>query len=191
MNVVEAYIAQKGGLLIFLTGLPKSGKSIYSKELADDFKIKHIHIHNYYESNPDKKIEIKLSDETVVTNSFSSELINFDKLNKDIDNYYESGLVVSGFPFDITKLKYKFDFIFALDINQTIYLEAISKISNVDLKKEELIFQEVIKPYYKEMIEKYKVNRFFNVKKYDDKEKLYSDIFDETIKLIEQFLYKK
>ena len=62
MNIVEAFIKFNGQLIIFISGMPGSGKTSQAEQLSKDLKIKYIHIRDYYKEYKDR--EIYLSENT-------------------------------------------------------------------------------------------------------------------------------
>lgn len=107
-NIVEEFIKQNGKLVIFVSGLAGSGKTIYGKKLAQDMNLHHINVNNFREHKN----------------------IKMDALEKEIKE--NKGVVITGFPLSLKDTDHHIN----LSINQTIYLQNLGQNNNMEKEKE-------------------------------------------------------
>lgn len=136
-------------------------------------------------------LDIKLSNNKYVKNQYSTKLIDKNKLNKDIDLYKKNGLIISGFPLPDEIIESTIDFHFHISINQTTYIKYQEKKKNpLNSSDIELKYQQVIKPYYSQIIQNLKINKFLNLNKFNTKQQLYDELWNLIISYIKKWLKK-
>jgi hypothetical protein len=182
MNIDKKYIEQNGQLLIFVTGLSGSQQNFFASELGKNFDLNVIQLKNY--QNKENK----------------DNIIDFNKLNEDIDEKKKTGLIVSGFPVSISKLNHKIDIYITLSINKTKYVEykkLQNKNNNNNDRSISRLEEDIINHYYKTIeiyttiMEPIKVDKFINLNKYENNEEIYSEIFNTIVNIINKNIYKK
>lgn len=213
LNIVEAFIKFNRQLIIFISGLSGSGKTSQAEKLSKDLKIRVIYVRDYYKNYKDREIylsenttnnqhvnsdnvtdldttlDIKLSNNKLVKNQYSTKLIDKDKLNEDINNFKKNGLIISGFPLPKDTIDSNIDLHIHISINQTTYIQYQEKKKNpLNSQDIELKYQQVIKPFYKNIIKDLQINKFLNSKKFVSKEQLYDEIWDTSIDYIKKWL---
>lgn len=103
MNISEEYIMVNKGLIILISGLSGTNKSLLAKEIEKDFKLKLIDINEYcINENNVPIVEIfglKIKDWDDV-NTY-----NWTKINEDVSKYKVNGCVVVGDMFPKSKFK--------------------------------------------------------------------------------------
>ena len=199
MNIVEAYIKFKGHLLIFVSGLSGCGKTPIGKKIAKDFKLKLIDQFDYYKKGHAAKFT--LPDNTTIINWYMDEAIDWDKLNKDIDEFKKTGLIVIGFSLPEDKIISEHDFHIHLNISKQVCMEKRKAFLEKRKEKyeeeykligtpiEKLKMNQIIYPYYIESTKKSKINKFVNMNTMTDDE-AYNDIFNVLVKFISDYLYQ-
>ena len=120
MNVVEAYIKFKSHLVIFISGISGCGKNTIAKKISNNFKIYLIEQFNYYKKDYDQKIT--LPDGTKITNLYTDDAFDWDRLNSDINKVKHEGVVISGVALT-DKITTKPDYHIHLSISKQICLE--------------------------------------------------------------------
>lgn len=199
MNIVEAYIKFKGQLLIFISGLPGCGKLTLAKKIAQDFKLKLIDQFDYYKKDYD--VKVTLPDGTIVINWYTDDAVDWDKFNKDLNEFKKEGLIVVGFSLPEDKIKTNIDFHIHLNISKQvcmdkrkIFLEKHKDKYEEEYKLigtpvEKLKMNQLIYPYYLDSTKKSKINKFINMTTMTD-EQVYDDAFDKIVAFIQEYLYQ-
>jgi hypothetical protein len=104
MNLLEEYILKNGEIIILISGLSGSKRSLLAKEIERDFKIlKLISLDDYCDENNVPIIELfnqkfKDWDDIIV--------YDWEKFNKDVNNYKKNGIIIYGDSFPKDKLKF-------------------------------------------------------------------------------------
>ena len=119
MNIVEAHIKFKGQLIVIISGFPGSGKTPIAQMIADDFKISHIDLEDYYNNS----VKATLPNGDKVVNHFSDDAVDWDRFNSDVNSKKGSGVVISGFGFPSEKLKFRADQHIFLSISKKVGME--------------------------------------------------------------------
>jgi len=94
MNVVEAYIKFNGQLVIYIAGLSGCGKTILAEKIHKNFRIHMIKQINYYKKDYDTKVE--LPNGKKVTNLYTYDAFDWDRLIRDIEAVKSEVVVVAG-----------------------------------------------------------------------------------------------
>lgn len=218
MNIVEAYIKFKGQLVILVSGMSGSGKSNIAKEISRDFKIENINTNKFCKKDYTNKVTIQVPTKVnessiteaetpkpnVAVNNNNIEIINWDTddvydwdmLNKEIEKYSKSGVVVSGVTFPKDKINVKADFHIHIKLNkQNLFKRRIEYLDehnedcqqsgrNLNKDIELLIFNKYSFPYYLEYTSRNIITKYINGNELmgdTEKDKLYHDkLYDES-----------
>lgn len=173
MNIVDKYIENNGKLLIAISGLSKSGKSLHALRLSKDLKLIYL----------DQKMYCKQEE------CYTYEDIDIDKMNKDIGKHKNLGVIVSGFDLRKDVIKQKMDYHIHISIPKQVSLERRLKADpKLDPYQDKLVMNKKIYPSYLESKEKSKINKFINAVNMSFKE-VYIKILTEVFTLIEKNLY--
>lgn len=197
-NVVEAYIDYFKQLIILVSGLSGSGKSELGKNISIDFKIKHINARDYY--NKDYHVTTVLPNGETVVNWYTDDAVNWVKLNEDINNNKDKGVIITNDVFPRSKLTFTPDVHINLKLSKNNLLQKradyIQQHGNVDQKKimgtetEKLILNQLTYPYYLETIKNSDINSYLDVNDLVDDE-IYDKAFDIIIGIITNKLKKE
>jgi len=110
VNIAEAYLKYKGQCVILVSGFSGSGKTTLAKFLASLFKFKLINQNNYHVPKDTYDIEknyVILKNESKVLNWDNIyESVDWNKFNDDINNFKTHGIIVCGFGFPKSLLKF-------------------------------------------------------------------------------------
>jgi hypothetical protein len=108
MNLLEEYILRKGEIIILISGLSGSKRSLLAKEIERDFKdIKLISLEDYCRDGDMNKVEIIEVFGQKVRDWDNINIYDWDKFNDDISKYKNRGVVVYGDAFPKDKLKFE------------------------------------------------------------------------------------
>jgi len=205
MNVIEAYIKFQNRLVIFISGLSGCKKTQLTQKLANNLNINHIDQSKYYKSEEEYNKTYTLPDGTDIINWNTDDAIDWDKLNNDIKKIMESnkgtmkGLIVSGFSLPEDKLLIIPDYHIHLSISKQKCLNLRinnlmkqkeknpSKYENIDETIEKLEMNQLIFPYYLEVVKRSKINKFINITELKE-QKIYDLVFDTIIEFVQKFL---
>jgi cytidylate kinase len=198
MNIIEAYIKFRGGLIILVSGLSGCGKSILAKKISHDFGLKYIKESDYYKT--DYTVETVLPDGIKMINIHTDDAIDWDKLNKDLENLRKDGVIISGtaFPQDLIKAPIDYHIHLAISKQRCIekrrdYLEKHKEkypeeYALLGTATEKLKMNQMIYPYYLQSKERATIDLTIQGTEIDD-EQIYDQAFNELIKFIENYLY--
>ena len=198
MNIIEAYIKYKGQLIILISGLPACGKLNLAKTIHKDFNLKLINQFDYYKKGYNKTIT--LHDGTTLINWYTDDAVDWEKLNKDIDENKDNGIIVVGFSLPADKITSNVDFHIHLNISKQACMD--KRKAHVEKHKdkhpqeykilgtplEKLKMNKLIFPYYLESVKKSKIQKFINMMDKSDAE-IYDIAFNYIIDFIEDYLY--
>jgi uridine kinase len=196
MNIIEKYIENKKRLIILISGFSGSGKTVIGKSLAKDLKLEFINLNDYYIK--DYKETKKVGNYDIVTWD-SPEAIDWDKFNNIVDEKMNSGLVISGFAFPESKLKFNVDFHIHLKISKDDLIKnrADYNSEKIDSKLEDIkdltpeiekrILNSISFPIYIELLSKSKFTKIINIE-YGKLKDEYNNIFDYIIDSIKKLI---
>ena len=200
-NIIDAYIENNKQLIIFISGLSGTNKSKIAQTLSKELNLEYLNTRDYINKENAKEVELPNKETIKVYNDYDwDKIIEIIKKNK--------GIVVVGEYFPTDKLK---------DIESTIHfhiklakqnlikkrIDYIKSLNEEEQKKykdettETLIINQIIYPYYLEMLQKSKINRFinandfFDLKEEDFNESIINKIFKEIIDYIIENLKNK
>lgn len=195
MNIVDAFIHFNKQLLILISGISGCGKLALGLSIAEDFKIKLIDQHNYYKK--EYNVKYKLSNGVDVVNWYSDDAIDWELLNKDINKYKKTGLVVVGMSFPSDLIKSRPDYHIHLNISKQDCIDRRKKIiekkkENIDqqndtIANDPLLMNQLIYPYYLESSKKMTINKFIKTTSINDSD-IYDVVFDTLIGYIKNNL---
>lgn len=213
MNIIEKYIEDKKSLIILISGFSGSGKTVIGKSLAKDLKLDFINLNDFYKD--DFKEYKKVGDLSVIAWD-SPDAIDWDKFNdkvneiikkvnggvntdKHTDKETNGGIVVSGFAFPESKLKFHVDFHIHLKISKDDLIKnrADYKSEKDDSKLEDIkdltpeiekrILNTISFPFYLELMKQSKFTKIINIE-YGKLKDAYNDTFDYIIESIKKLL---
>lgn len=120
MNLLEEYVLRKGNIIILISGLSGSKRSILAKEIERDFKILNlISLDKYCDS---KKVKIIDFFENKVNDWDDIEVYDWDKFNNDVKS--KKNCVIFGDAFPKNKLNFDPDFHIHITISKEKLLES-------------------------------------------------------------------
>jgi uridine kinase len=119
MNLLEEYILRKGNIIILISGLSGSKRSLVAKEIEKDFKLLTlISLDNYCDSEKVKVIDFF---ENKVNDWDDIDVYDWDKFNKDIK--HDKNYVIFGDAFPKDKLKFEPNFHMHITISKDKLIE--------------------------------------------------------------------
>jgi hypothetical protein len=197
MSTLDEYIKYNSGLIILISGLSGSNRSIVAKEIERDFKIKLISLDSYCKKNNDKIFE--LPNNKKITDWEHIDTYDWDKFNSDIEQHNPSGVVAYGDYFPTFKLKIAPDFHIHVKISKERLIEKrkeqiekypekhaemMKLINNDDFV---LMVNKMIYPYYIEYRDKSKIDKYVNSDK-NNTDELYEQVFGYIMFTMTKFL---
>jgi uridine kinase len=119
MNLVEEFNLRNEGIIIFISGLSGTNRTILAKEIERDLKLKLISLDDYCNNNPPiiEILDQKVRDWDDIEN------YNWDKLNSDIQKNKTIGCVVYGDNFPKSKLRINPDYHIHIKISKEKLIE--------------------------------------------------------------------
>jgi hypothetical protein len=208
LTVIDAYIRERGQLIILISGLSATNKTKIARTMKIDFNIKMINEDKYYKKDYSEETELILRDnEGTITDSMkiinydNDESIDWDALNKDVESNKKFGLVVCGMAFPTDKLTFVPDLHIHIKISKQNCLERrrefiLEHKDDEKLKKEYDIVKrnldtykmnKITYPYYMDMINRSTISRFINGNDLDYN-KLYDISFETVIEFVKKYL---
>ena len=196
MNIIEKYIENKKSLIILISGFSGSGKTVIGKSLAKDLKLDFVNLNDYY---LDDYSGSKMVGNLNIIDWDSPDAINWDKFNKYIDEIKNKGLVISGFAFPESKLKFHVDYHVHLKISKDDLIKNRQDFTSerVDSKLEEIkdltpeiekrILNAISFPIYLEMLKQSKFTKTINIE-YGKLKDSYNNVFDYIIDSVKKLL---
>ena len=196
MNIIEKYIEDKKSLIILISGFSGSGKTVIGKSLAKDLKLDFVNLNDFYK---DDYSGSKMVGNLKVIDWDSPDAINWDKFNKYIDEIKNKGLVISGFAFPESKIKFHVNFHVHLKISKDDLIKNRQDFTSerVDSKLEEIkdltpeiekrILNAISFPIYLEMLKQSKFTKTINIE-YGKLKDSYNNVFDYIIDSIKKLL---
>ncbi len=183
MNIIEAYTKFKKQYIILISGFSGAGKAKLGKFLANLFKFKFI---NLSEFNLTKEMYDK--EENYVTLPDGSKIldwdniyksVNWDSFNDYVDTYKGNGIVVTGFGFPQSKIRFTPDAHIHLKIQKKNLLEKRHEYLDThpddpnntfkDTSLETMILNQITYPRYMSILEDSKLDKFINLVQTDPK----------------------
>jgi broad-specificity NMP kinase len=191
MNILEAYIKKYGQIIIVILGLPCTNKSEIAKELEFDLNLPIINSNDYL--IPNKYIETE-HDGTKFKIYESSENYDWEKLNKDVNELKTKGVILYGNYIDNNKVDFEIDYCFFYSMNTTLCKKKIldKKILDFDNSEEKVntYFEKIFNPFYENLKNDMKINKFYNIKEDTAFDLIYDETFDNLMSMIQKKLTK-
>ena len=196
MNIIEKYIEDKKSLIILISGFSGSGKTVIGKSLAKDIKLDFVNLNDFYK---DDYSGSKMVGNLNIIDWDSPDAINWDKFNKYIDEIKNKGLVISGFAFPESKIKFHVNFHVHLKISKDDLIKNRQDFTSerVDSKLEEIkdltpeiekrILNAISFPIYLEMLKQSKFTKTINIE-YGKLKDSYNNVFDYIIDSVKKLL---
>ena len=203
-NIIDAYLKYNKQFIIIISGLSGSNKSKICQKIATIINFMYLNTRDYIQK--DKYEEKELSNKKTVKLWYN---YNWDEIIKKINENKNKGIIicVEYFPSDkLNNLYIDQHYHIKLSRQNLIKkrLEYIHNSNNKDKKEEfyddeteNLIINQATYPYYLDIIQKTKINKFINVNEMielDENEyldKIVNIIIDNIIEYIVQYLKNK
>ena len=189
MNILEAFIKKYGQIIILILGLPCTNKSEIAKELSFDLGLPIINSNDYL--IPNKYIEVEQRG-TKFKIYESSENYDWDKLNKDVKELKENGVIIYGNYIDEKKIDWEADFCFFYSMNTTLCKKKLieNKLLNFEETDEKLniYIEKIFSPFYENLKNDIKINKFYNIKEDMSFDTIYEETFNNLMKFIQKNL---
>jgi hypothetical protein len=188
MNIVQAYTKINKQNIILVSGFSGSNKTIVADFLAELFQFKHLNVskfyydHSYYDKAENYvDIDIESNNDNSDNNSDEKhdkkirvldwdniyKSVDWDKLNESVNVDKHNGIIVSGFGFPQTLLKFLPNFHLHIKINKQNlianrekYFERKKKNHNMDVEKK--ILNTITYPHYIKIVDDSKIDKFIN-----------------------------
>ena len=208
MNIVQAYTKFNNQNIILISGFSGSHKTKIAKFVSDLFGFQIISLTKFFKPDPDYDIEenyVTLKDDTKVLNwDDIHKSIDWDKLNEFVNSNKTIGIVIHGFGFPTSLLRFTPDFHIHLSIskqklmeNRNNFIEKHSadavdrtKIDNGENSLspiEKMFFNTVTYPIYMSLKTESKIDKYLNTNELSE-DQMKDQIFDYLIKTIEHKL---
>ena len=177
MDLVEAFIKANKNLIIFISGMTCSGKTKLAKTLSKILKVDHYQQKSYY--NSEKAAKKTLPNGITVVNWDSDDVINWDKMNKEIKNH-KGGVIVSGMTLVDDKLDIKPDFHIHISISKQKCLENRidyikknkdrfpTEYDQIESGTEKLKMNSLTYPYYLSLKDRMTITKWLSANKYNE-----------------------
>lgn len=172
MNIVEAYIKFHNQLVIFVSGVSGSGITHLAKILKDDLKLELVSYAPYVKKELGE--QVTLPDGSTTINYDTDNTIDWDGLNKEINEKKAKGVIVYGPSFPSNKLdpNLKVDFHIRIKVPKKNLFERREKYGKSHGLQDPnalFIFNKYTFPYYLQGWETNQVTKTINVYAYVDK----------------------
>ncbi|AYV84098.1 MAG: hypothetical protein Hyperionvirus17_18 [Hyperionvirus sp.] len=185
MNIVEAYIKYSSQLVILISGVSGTGISHLAKSLAKDTKLPALSYAKYCKPNYDKKVT--LPDDTEVINWDTDEIIEWDRFNRDIKEHKNTGVIAFAPAFPLNRLDP--DLVVAAHLHIKLskdnlyarrkkYIEAHVEECGPLPANDQLIFNRLTYPYYKQSQENSVITKYLNANEFSNDPE---DVYDQKL----------
>jgi hypothetical protein len=189
MNILEAFIKKYNQFVILILGLPCSNKSEIAKELAEDLHLSLINVNNYLKK--DSFIEKDISNIKFKLYEHPDNY-DWDKLNNDVNEKKEQGIILYGNYVDKNNLNFEINFCYFFNMNlnlcKNILIEKQMLPYKEDDEKIKVYFKDIFNPLYEKLKEDMKINKFFNLKETTSFNDSYDELFDNLMEQIQKNL---
>lgn len=197
MNIVQAYLLYNNKFIMLVSGISGCGKTNLAKNFAKNLNFTLLEQQNYYKEGWDKT-EV-LGDGSQVINYHSDDAIDWDKLNKAVEDASSKGVILTGSALPEDKLTFTPDIHMHVNISKQGCLEKRKQFLEkhkeeykddyeaIGTPKEKLKMNKLIFPYYLEVTKRSKINKFFNLNK-NSSEEVWNEAWDYVINHINSFI---
>jgi adenylate kinase family enzyme len=199
MNIIEAYIKFKGQLIILISGLSGSGKTLLGKKISKDFNLKFIDTSDYCDKKFNNKIKVG---DIEIINYDSDDIYKWNEINEIIEKNSSNGIILTSTIFPKDKLESNIDFHINIRLTKNNLFAIREKyIENHDcaIPEENLefrtkIFKKITYVYYLDIIKRSIINYTIDGNKYvnnllEYNNKIYDEAFNYLINAIEKIIY--
>jgi len=188
MNILEAYIKKYGQIIILILGLPCTNKSEIAKELGLDLNLPVIKINDFLIENKYKEIKINDAKFKVYEDS---ENYDWEKLNSNISELKNKGVILYGNYLDTEKFTQEIDFSFFYLMNIKLCKKILIEKKMIEWEESDPItqiyFENIFNPLYDKLKNNLKINKFYNIKE----ETTFTNSYDEIFNLLIELISKK
>jgi hypothetical protein len=202
-NIIDAYLKYNKQFIIIISGLSGSNKSKICQKIASKLDFEYLNTRNFILK--DKYNEIELPNKKTVKVWYN---YNWDSIIEKIKQNKSKGIILCGEYFPLDKLGDLYiDQHFHIKLGkQNIIKKRLEYINNLNEKDKEefydeetetLIINQSVYPYYLDILQKSKINKFINVNEMIDMEeadyieKVSDIIMDNIINHIVEYLKNK
>ena len=188
MNLLEEYISVKGNIIIMLSGLSGSNKSVIAKIMSEDFGIELINLNDYIVN-----VTMVEFNGVEIEDWDNIEIYDWDKLNSDISlvkNY-----IICGDMFPEDKITFVPDFHIHITMTKAeLYDKRVEMIEKDKEKYKKLLaigdelkkyLNKITYGHYVKNKEKSKIDLWVT---YSEKDEMYNKIFDYIIEKMKEYL---
>lgn len=203
MNIVEAYLKFKGQLIIIISGLSGSGKTLLANDISKLLHIIKLNIEAYCKS--ENNITFKLPNDIVVKDWDHIDTYYWDKINEHVNKIKDKGVIIVGPYFPTNKLEFDPDFHIHLKITKQQLLENRRKYIEthqteckelqeyVNTPTESLMINQITYPHYMEYLKQSKIDKFININpknngEFPEHDEIYNDVLDYLFNSIQKYL---
>ena len=185
INILQAFINKNNQFILLIIGLPCTNKSIIAKEFEIDLNLPILKINDYIKKDTFIKKEVdgikyKLHDHT---NNY-----DWEKFNDDVNKIKSKGIILYGSYIDSTKIDFKINFTFFLNMNNTLCKNVLIKKKFLPYKEDDnkikIYFEKIFNPIYDSLKLNININKFYNIKEKTKFNEIYDNMFDTLMDLI-------
>ncbi len=202
-NIIDAYLKYNNQFIIIISGLSGSKKSKICRKISDELGFVYLNTRKFIDKDNYKEIELPNKKTVKVWNEY-----NWEDIIKEINENKSKGIVVCGeyFPSDNLGDLYIDQHYHIKLSKQNIIKKRLEYINNLNEKDKEefydeetetLIINQSVYPYYLDILQKSKINKFINVNEMMDLnedeyiEKVSDIIMENIINYVIEYLKKK
>ncbi len=203
-NIIDAYLKYNNQFIIIISGLSGSNKSKICRKISDELGFVYLNTRKFIDKDNYKEIELPNKKTVKVWNEY-----NWEDIIKEINENKSKGILVCGeyFPSDNLGDLYIDQHYHIKLSKQNIIKKRLEYINNLadDKRKEEfhdeetesLIINHSVYPYYLDILQKSRINKFINVNEMIDLnedeyiEKVSDIIMENIINYVIEYLKKK
>lgn len=174
-NIIEKFVETKGGFTILISGPINKRVKRLAKHLAKKFKFSYINALHY-------------TGQKNILFSEHDKIMDWDKLNKDINTKSKSGVIVSGYNFPKDKMTTHVNYHIHLSVSRTFYVDN-RKQNSVDKKDKTKLYIDRFYQY-SDIINAMSINKFIKIDSLTTRD-TYEKVFDIIIEYVDSKIYNK
>lgn len=185
-NILEVYKEKHGQFVVLISGLALTGRKKLGHAIERDFLLKFLDANKFLK---EPKEIVQLSNGVSVTNTESDNAIDWEKLNKEVDDNKSTGVVVVGTAFPKDKITFKQDYHIHLKMPKQIlktkreeYIKSHPD-KKYNLETEMLRINALTYPYYVDVLNRMNIDKYINVAEMKP-EDTYNAVYDLIVKFI-------